>query len=121
VVIVSAPPLPCCPFFSDYGEMTSPQFFHAVVVLCALFAAGTYCLLRTTWPSVLTLAAVATTWLFLNGPLEGNVLVVITRSHGLTESDMLSLVGLTIAVMGATRLSRQRHRPRRGTHKYLIV
>lgn len=100
--------------------MTSPQFFHALVVLCALFAAGTYCLLRTTWPSVLTLAVVSTAWLFLNGPLEGSVLVAVTLHHGLTESDLLSLGGLTIAAMGATRLARQRHRPQRGTRKYLI-
>ena len=53
-------------------------------------------------------AALSVLWLVVNGPMEGPVLVVFTREHGLTGGDLAGLVGLALAAgrLEAVRRSR---------------
>jgi hypothetical protein len=37
-------------------------------------------------------------WVLFNGPIEGAVLLTVTRSHGLTVSDLLGVLGTAVAV-----------------------
>lgn len=78
----------------------SPETFRALVFMCSLFASAGWCLAR---PNVLSSTAMAVSsglWLPLNGQLEGYVLYTLTRGHGITEADLLSLVGVCIAAWG---------------------
>ena len=89
--------------------------FYSLVAMCSLFAASTWCLSR---PHLLSSAAALVAsglWLLMNGPIEGRVLYSVTTNHGLTESDLLSGVGVCIAAWGfwATRNRRRRRRPQR--------
>ncbi len=45
----------------------------------------------------LALALVSTLWLVVNGPMEGPVLLIVTRGHGVTGGDLAGLAGLAIA------------------------
>ena len=86
------------------------QIFHSLVVLNALFAASAWCLARPTVLSVVALITASVAEVFFNGPLEGRVLVVFTRYHGITESDLLAVVGVAIAAAGLVRMKRRADR-----------
>jgi hypothetical protein len=47
--------------------------------------------------SALALVPVSFAWLLFNGPIEGPTLVVISSSHGITLSDLLSVACLGLA------------------------
>ncbi|MCQ4120948.1 hypothetical protein [Rhodococcus tibetensis] len=77
-----------------------PSLFQSLVFMNLLFATTTLCLAR---PSRLTATATvvaAVLWIFGNGQLEGRILWVVTPSHGLTMSDLLSAAALLVAVWG---------------------
>lgn len=93
--------------------MVGPTYFHGLVFMCSLFASSAWCLAR---PTVLSSAAVATAsllWLILNGPLEGRVLLTVRPGNGLTESDLLAVVGFGIAAWGFQAARRDRRARRR--------
>jgi FtsH-binding integral membrane protein len=83
------------------------SLFHALVVMNALFASCAWCLAKPTVLSSLAAVVASGAWLVLNGPLEGRVLLVVTPENGLTESDLLSVIGMGIAVSGFWRASRR--------------
>jgi hypothetical protein len=87
--------------------------FYSLVAMCSLFAASTWCLARPHLLSSLAAAVASGLWVVLNGPIEGRVLYVVTPNHGLTESDLLSAVGLCIAAWGWWYSVRKRRRRRR--------
>ncbi|MBY6367024.1 GGDEF domain-containing protein [Rhodococcoides corynebacterioides] len=84
--------------------------FHGLVAMNSLFAASAWCLARPTRLSAAATAVASVGWLFFNGPIEGRVLVVFSPQHGITESDLLSVVGVAIAVTGWWRWRRARDR-----------
>jgi hypothetical protein len=49
------------------------------------------------WRGAIALAVLSVLWLILNGPMEGPVLLVVTRGHGVTGGDLAGLAGLAIA------------------------
>jgi hypothetical protein len=49
----------------------------------------------------LALALLSVVWLFVNGPMEGPVLLIVTRGHGVTGGDLAGLAGLAIAAWQA--------------------
>lgn len=44
------------------------------------------------------LVVVAVLWVFVNGPVEGATLVVLSAQHGITVADLLSVVLLLVAL-----------------------
>jgi hypothetical protein len=44
------------------------------------------------------LAVLSVLWLLVNSPMEGPVLLVVTRGHGVTGGDLAGLAGLGLAV-----------------------
>jgi hypothetical protein len=45
-------------------------------------------------------------WLVVNGPMEGVVLLKVTRHHGLTGGDLAGIAGLALAAGRAYRSTR---------------
>lgn len=84
------------------------SFFHALVVMNALFASCSWCLARGTFLSSSAVVVTSVAWVLLNGPIEGRVLVVLTPTNGITESDLLSVIGIGIALVGYVRAARRR-------------
>ncbi|MGU3435773.1 hypothetical protein ACNHUS_22485 [Actinomycetes bacterium M1A6_2h] len=84
------------------------SFFHALVVMNALFASCSWCLARGTFLSSSAAVVTSVAWVLLNGPIEGAVLVVLTPTNGITESDLLSVIGVGIALVGYFRAARRR-------------
>ena len=87
--------------------------FYSLVTMCSLFAASTWCLARPHLLSSLAAAVASVLWVLFNGPLEGHVLYVVDAEHGLTASDLLSAVGVSIAAWGTWTTMRRRRRFRR--------
>jgi hypothetical protein len=56
----------------------------------------------------LGLAVVSVLWLVVNGPMEGPVLVVVARGHGLTGGDLAGLAGFGLALFNGARARRER-------------
>lgn len=69
----------------------------ALVVGVALLAAMGCTLLVRHWIPAVGLLACAVLWPFVNHPLEGPVLWVLSPSHGLVLSDLLVPLGVLIA------------------------
>ncbi len=67
----------------------------ALVLAALLLTAGIGGAFRL--PGVAVLAALSLLWLVVIGPMEGPVLLSLTRSHGLTGADLTGLVGLGLA------------------------
>ncbi|HEX8095748.1 hypothetical protein [Jatrophihabitans sp.] len=79
----------------------------AVLVLLALIGTVLLCRRDTpVWPAVLIL--LCGLWLLVDKPLEGPVLIGISRGHGITLSDLLAPAGVAFA---AGLLYRRGHRP----------
>lgn len=83
---------------------SSPDLFYAVLAMQALFASATYCALSRTRHSIALLVIACLAWLLLNTPIEGDVLIIFTKRHGLTSADLLSFAGLGFAFMQYRRL-----------------
>lgn len=84
----------------------SPEFFHGLVLLILLFTCGAWTLAKPSRPAAFTLIGVSVLWILFNGPIEGAVLLSFTSTNGLTESDLLSVVGVGIAVYALRRRRR---------------
>jgi hypothetical protein len=82
----------------------------AVLVLLALVGCAVLCWRDTpVWPVVLIV--LCGLWLLVNKPLEGPVLLVLSRDHGITVSDLLAAGGVILAaVLLYRRTLRQRAR-----------
>ena len=78
--------------------MIPPALFYGLVLLNLLFVTGTWCLARPSRAAAVVLIFVSVLWVLFNGPIEGHVLLSYTYQNGLTESDLLSLAGLIIAL-----------------------
>ena len=50
-------------------------------------------------PGVVALALTSVLWLVVNQPVEGEVLLRVSTSHGLTSADLAGLAGLVMAVV----------------------
>ena len=56
------------------------------------------------------LVVLAVVWLFVNRPVEGPTLLVLSRNHGITAADLLSVLLVLVAV--ALVVPRRARRPR---------
>jgi len=86
----------------------------AVAAGLALVAATALGVRRPGLGPAALLAVACVTWLLLNGPLEGPVLLVLAAGHGLTLADLLvPCAALTMLVASArARAARKRRRAR---------
>lgn len=85
--------------------------FGAVVALNALFASLAWCLARTNVLSVLSVVTFAVIWPFVDKPLGGRTVYVVSEGNGITEGDFLSLFAVAVAaVLAARQMSRIRRR-----------
>lgn len=76
-----------------------------VLVLAGLLLVTATALAGRRWAAVLVFPF-AVAWILFNGPLEGPVLLTLTREHGVTVSDLLSLVALGVALVALARPAR---------------
>jgi hypothetical protein len=55
-----------------------------------------------------TLTVASVLWLFVNGPMEGPVLIDLSATHGITGGDLAGVVGLGLAAFHGVRILRER-------------
>lgn len=77
------------------------MFEIALAVLLVLAVAGCLAVAGSRVAAWITLGA-ALVWPFVNRPMEGPVLLIIGRGHGLTVSDLLAPAGLALSVLALT-------------------
>lgn len=71
--------------------------FYPIVLMSLLFAMSAWCLVRPTRVSAIATVVAAVLWVFGNGPLKGGIIFEITRSNGVTVSDLLAVGAILIA------------------------
>ena len=71
----------------------------SLCALLALISAGVWTAMSHRVAAALALVAVSVLWPFVNSSIEGPVLWVVGRGHGLTASDLLSPVGVAVAAV----------------------
>jgi hypothetical protein len=83
--------------------MDPQDLFRSVVTLSALFASMAWCLARPNWASMLSTVGLAVLWPFVDRPLTGRLLMVLSDSKGVTQSDLISVLAVLIATGQAIR------------------
>jgi uncharacterized membrane protein YfcA len=84
------------------------ELFYSIATMNALFSSMAWCLARPNRWSILAVLAFAMIWPFVNGVLEGNLLLKLSSTHGITVSDLFSVLAVVIAVVQAMRIRRAR-------------
>ena len=92
------------------------QLFYSLSAMNAVFASLAWCLARPNWASMLSLAVFGALWPFVNGPLEGHTLLSLGDGHGITASDLLSVLAAVVLIVQTDRLlaktkNREPHKP----------
>lgn len=80
------------------------KLFYSIAAMNALFSSMVWCAAKPNRWSIMTLLTVALIWPFVNGDLEGDVLLTIDRTSGITVSDLLSVLAVVIAFVQAMRI-----------------
>jgi hypothetical protein len=88
--------------------MYAEQLFYNIAAMNALFSSMAWCAAKPTKWSILATAASALIWPFVNGILEGNLLLKISSTHGITVSDLLSVLAVVIALVQTMRIRHSR-------------
>jgi hypothetical protein len=83
--------------------MSEQQLFYSIAAMNALFSSRAWCLAKPNRWSILALLTFALIWPFANGNLEGDVLLTVDNSTGITVSDLLSVLAGVIALIQAMR------------------
>ena len=73
-----------------------PRVVAAIVLAGLVVTAGVSGAFRM--GGVVALAAMSLLWLRVNGTMEGLVLVILARGHGITGADLAGFAGLAMAV-----------------------
>ena len=93
--------------------MLNPHdLFRAIVVLNALFASLAWCLARPNAASTLSVVAFAILWPFVDKPLGGRTVHVVSEGNGITTGDFLTVFALGIVALQAARQFRRAQRKR---------
>jgi 4-hydroxybenzoate polyprenyltransferase len=90
----------------------------AVVVLVLLLAAMVGAAVTGSLACAGLVLLLSAAWVLVNKPIEGMVLVPITKENGITSSDLLSVLGLGVALLAvAMHRSRRAGRARAAGHR----
>ena len=80
--------------------MLDPQeLFGSVVTLSALFASIAWCLARPNLASMLSTLGLAVLWPFVDTPLNGRLLMVLSDEKGVTQSDLISALAVAVVAI----------------------
>jgi hypothetical protein len=86
------------------------QLFYSIAAMNALFSSMAWCAAKPNRWSILAVLTFALIWPFVNGILEGNLLLKVSSTRGITVSDLLSVLAVVIALVQAIRIRRARRR-----------
>ena len=86
------------------------ELFRAIVVLNSLFASMAWCLARPNPASMLSVVVFAILWPFVDKPLGGRTVLVVSESNGITTGDFLTVIALGIVAFQAARQFRRAQR-----------
>lgn len=84
--------------------MLDPQeLFGSVVTVSALFASIAWCLARPNLASMLSTLGLAVLWPFVDTPLNGRLLMVLSDEKGVTQSDLISAFAVVVVAIQVAR------------------
>jgi hypothetical protein len=81
------------------------RLFYSIAAMNALFSSMAWCAAKSDRWSILALLTFAVIWPFVNGDLDGEVLLTLDGTSGITVSDLLSVLAAVIAFIQAIRRS----------------
>ena len=93
------------------------ELFYSIAAMNALFSSMAWCAAKPNRWSILAVLTSALIWPFVNGPLEGNILLKLSDSHGITVSDLLSVLAVVVALVQGIRIRRARRRSQPTTER----
>jgi hypothetical protein len=80
------------------------QLFYSIAAMNAHFSSMAWCAAKPNRWSILALLTFAVIWPFVNGDLDGEVLLTLDGTSGITVSDLLSVLAAVIAFIHAIRI-----------------
>lgn len=100
------------PIFSN-----DQQLFYSIVTMNALFSSMAWCAAKPNRWSILAVLVFALIWPFTDEALEGDVLLAINSTTGVTVSNLLSCAAVVIALIQTMRIRRAARRDRSATEQ----
>ena len=91
------------------------ELFYSIASMNALFSSMVWCAAKPNKWSILAVLTFALIWPFVNGMLEGNLLLTLSGTHGITVSDLLSVLAALIALIQTMRIRRAARRDQPAT------
>ena len=92
------------------------QVFYSIAAMNALFSSMAWCAAKPNRWSILAVLTFALIWPFADGNLEGDVLLTVNSTTGITVSDLLSVLAAVIAlIQAAIRIRRAVRRDQSAT------
>lgn len=88
------------------------QLFYSIVAMNALFSSMAWCAAKPNRWSILAVLVFALIWPLADGALEGNVLLTINSTTGITVSNLFSCVAVVVALLQTVRIRRAARRDR---------
>lgn len=79
------------------------SLFYSIVAMNALFSSLAWCAAKPNPASILFVILCAAIWPFVNGPLEGHLIMSLRHGHGITASDVLSVMAIIVAAVQTVR------------------
>jgi hypothetical protein len=96
-------------------QLNDQELFYSIAALNALFSSMAWCVAKPNRWSILAVLTFALIWPFANGNLEGDVLLTVNSTMGITVSDLLSVLAVLIALIQAIRIRRAARRNQSAT------
>ncbi|RRR43028.1 hypothetical protein EHH44_15365 [Mycolicibacter terrae] len=93
------------------------QLFYSIVAMNALFSSMAWCAAKPDRWSILAVLVFALIWPLADAALEGDVLLAINSTTGITMSNLLSCVAVVLALGQAIRIRRVARRDRSATEQ----
>jgi hypothetical protein len=93
------------------------RLFYSIAAMNALFSSMAWCAAKPNRWSILAVLTFALIWPFPDGKLEGDVLLTVNSTTGITVSDLLSVLAAVIALIQAIRIRRAVRRDQSGTEQ----
>ncbi|BBZ22087.1 hypothetical protein [Mycolicibacter hiberniae] len=83
---------------------TDQQLFYSIVAMNALFSSMAWCAAKPSRWSITAVVVSALIWPFADGALEGDVLLAINSTTGITVSNVFSCVAVVFAFIQTMRI-----------------
>ena len=93
-------------------HLSGTDHLLALFIVCIGIGSAGYAAFRGDRLGCIVVALLGVLWLWVNKPVEGDILLTLTQHHGITTADLFSVLCFSLAAFGWNRSRRTRQQAR---------